>query len=434
RREWDEVESFDVEADFEPIVDVVGSLARSVLERVEDTGRELGESLDDLRYQLPRLRTLEQLRPDTRISLGLELSDRAARHPDRTFFLWRSRAFSYADADRRVDAIVRGLIDRGLKAGQRIGVLMDGRPSYLSLVAAINRLGAVAVLYKPPTSQSSESREDQLAALGAALGAAELAALISDPTHAATALDLWSGAVDLRSGDSPVLVLGGGPDRAALPEGCFDLETIDPESVSLPAWYVPNPGRARDLALVIVTVRRWSAAREARISNGRWAMSAYGAAATCLLSSKDTVYCPLPLHHQAGILVAVGGALVGRSRLALPDRFTIDEFWPDVRRYGATVAFYAGEMWRLLAEAPSSPAEGNHSLRLIAGSGMRADLWPRVLDRFGALSIREFYASTEGNLVFANVTGKPGALGRPLPGSNPHAVVAYDFAGDDFFR
>jgi putative long chain acyl-CoA synthase len=213
------------------------------------------------------------------------------------------------------------------------------------------------------------------------------------------------------------------------------METIDPARVELPDWYVPNPGRARDLAMAIVTARPWSEAREARISNGRWAVSAYGAAATCLLSSKDTVYCVLPLHHPAGILVAVGGALVGRARLALAEGFELASFWPEVRRYGATVVFYAGEMCRQLLDAPRSPIEGKHSLRLLAGSGMRRDLWLKLRERLGPVEIREFYASTEGNLVLANISGKPGALGRPLPGSNELAVVAYDFErGGDFVR
>ena len=186
--------------------------------------------------------------------------------------------------------------------------------------------------------------------------------------------------------------------------------------------------------MVIVTMRAWAPAREAAISNGRWAVSAYGAAATCLLSSKDTVYCVLPLHHPAGMLVAVGGALVGRSRLALARSFDPEQFWTEVRRYGATVCFYAGEMCRALVHAASAATAGNHSLRLLAGSGMRAQLWRELVDRFGPIAVREFYASTEGNLVLANISGKRGALGRPLPGANALELVAYDFERDEFVR
>ena len=44
-------------------------------------------------------------------------------------------------------------------------------------------------------------------------------------------------------------------------------------------------------------------------------MSALGAAATCTLTSRDTVYCCLPLHHATGLLVACAGEL-RRSELA----------------------------------------------------------------------------------------------------------------------
>ena len=428
-RDYDEVEAVEVEADFDPIFDVVGdvlgSLADTAVELVEQRGAEIGESFDNLRYQLPRLRTLERVTADTRISLGLELSDRAARHPERTFFLWDDRAFSYAEADRRVDAIVRGLIARGVTAGMRVGVLMDGRPTYLSLIAALNRLGAVAVLFKPDSVGSRgdhdtggptglwdlDLRAEPRSDVQRAIEQLEIAALICDPSNVDDALAAWTA--KLSRGFQPavrdVLVLGAVGRRArSLPIGTFDMETIDPDHVDLPDWYVPNPGRAADLALVFVTTHGPARARTSNVSNGRWAVSAYGAAATCLLSSRDTVYCVLPLHHPAGMLVAVGGALVGRARLALARGFDPHDFWPQVRRCGATVMFYAGELCRALIDAPRSPAEGNHSLRMLAGSGMRIGLWRALVERFGPLEIREFYASTEGNLVLANITGKTG--------------------------
>ncbi|MFV8751837.1 AMP-binding protein [Nannocystaceae bacterium ST9] len=418
RESWDEVESFEVDADFEPFIDVVGGLIGGVVDRIEQAADAYGESFDDIRYQLPRLRTLEQMQPDTRISLGRELASKAAKHPERTFFLWQGRAFTLAEADRRVDAIVRGLIDRGLRVGDRVGVLMAGRPSALSLIAAINRLGAVAVLFEP---------EGSVAELQPTIAESELAALICDPRHVAIGLAIWKG-------ERALLVLGAGP--RPLPEGVFDMEVIDPAKVELPAWYAPDPGRARDLALELVTLRS-----RGRINNARWAVSAYGAAAACRLSSRDTVLCVLPLHHAAGLLVAAGGALVGSSRLALAtpaNASTIEldphEFWAAVRHNGASVVFYAGEMCRPLVAGPPLPAERNHPLRLLAGSGMRVDLWKRLVDRLGPIAIREFYASTEANLVLANIDGNPGALGRPLPGSAELAIVAYDFDTGDFVR
>ena len=59
------------------------------------------------------------------------------------------------------------------------------------------------------------------------------------------------------------------------------------------------------------------------------------------------------------------------------------EFWQQVRRYGATVAFYAGEIPRKLLTAAPATDDRDHPLRLLAGSGMRADLWRDLQERFG---------------------------------------------------
>jgi putative long chain acyl-CoA synthase len=306
---------------------------------------------------------------------------------------------------------------------------MHSRPSHLSVVSALSRLGAVSVLLSPDTPD---------AALPRALDIGEVESLVIDPETASRARAAFSG---------QVLVLGGmgsarSPDGSrnsnrSLPPGVIDMEKIDPELVQLPSWYRPDPGRARDLAMVFVTPGRFGPPRASRITNRRWAFSALGAAATCTLTPNDTVYCCLPLHHPAGTLVAAGSALTGGSRLALAasDPLEPATFWQEVRTYGVSVVYYAGEMCRVLADAPHTVGEQNHPVRLFAGSGMRVDLWKRLVDRFGPIGVLEFYASTEASAVLANASGqKIGALGRPLPGSPELVVAAYDFDRDDFVR
>jgi putative long chain acyl-CoA synthase len=107
----------------------------------------------------------------------------------------------------------------------------------------------------------------------------------------------------------------------------------------------------------------------------------------------------------------------------------------DIRRYGATVVFYAGEMLRELVQTEPSVADNENQIRLFAGSGLRRDVWRQVVDRFGPVGILEFYAATEGNAVLANASGeKVGALGRPLPGSAEVELVRYDFEEKEFVR
>lgn len=407
--------------DLELAQQVAKRVAEGVVERMATLSEGLGAYVDNARWQLPRLNRLRNLTDDTAVSLGRTLADQAQQIPDSTFFMWRGRAFTYADANRRVEAVVRGLIACAVRPGQRVGVFMQSRPSHLSLVAAINRLGGVAVLFSPNTTAAMLPR---------CLDLGEVDVIVTDPESAERVRAAFGGKVMVLGGVGEV----GGPTPRKLPAGVLDMEAIDPTAVAIPSWYRPNPGRARDLAMVFVTSGRFDPPRATRVTNRRWAFSALGAAAACTLTARDTVYCCLPLHHPSGTLVAVGAALVGGTRLALASAFEPATFWDEVRRYGVTVVFYAGEMVRRLVDAPSVLGEQNNPVRLFAGSGMRPDVWRRATERFGA-SVLEFYASTEANTVLANASGKKvGALGRPLPGSPAIAIAAWNFEQGEFVR
>jgi putative long chain acyl-CoA synthase len=407
----------DLHFDLALAADVAGKAASTALAWAGDVAENLAESLTQLRWQVPRLHRLRDIRPDTRISMAGELARQAARIGDKTFFLWRGRAFSYEVASRRVDHVVRGLWACGVRPGDRVAVLMGARPSFLSIVCAVNRLGGVSVLLSPEA-------DDEALRRGLELG--EARSLLVDPDRLGRARALFAG---------PILVLGGGAKRPAPSGDVIDMERINPEAVKLPEDYEPNPGRAAELALILVSAGRGGHVRAAHVTNHRWAFSALGAAAACTLSPSDTVYCCLPLYHAAGGMVAAGSALVSGARLALTERFAPEPFWTEVRRYGATVVYYAGEMCRELVLAPRRRDEANSPIRLWAGSGMRADLWARMLDRFGPAGVLEFYASTETNAVLANASGrKPGAVGRPLPGSRRLELAAYDPDLGDFVR
>ena len=410
--------------DLELARELVEKTAKIVVERVAALSEDLGDYLDNARWQLPRLAKLRTLQDDSRISLGKTLADQAREIGDRTFFLFRGRAFTYADANRRVDAVVRGLIACGVRAGDKIGVMMKSRPSHLSVVAALNRIGAVAVLLSPATPDAQ---------LAIALALGEAGTLIVDPDGAARSRAATAGQVFVLGGVGEVPWQPGA--SRVLPPGVVDLEAIDPDAVALPAWYRPDPGRARELAMVFVSSGEHEPPRATRVTNRRWAFSALGAAAAATLTTRDTVYCCLPLHHPSGTLVAAGSAVVSGARLALASRFAPDILWDEVRRYGVSVVYYAGEMCRRLVDAPPVLGENNNPVRLFAGSGLRKDVWRRLVDRFGPVGVLEMYASTEVNTVLANARGKKlGSVGRALPGSPEVCVAAWSVAADDFER
>ena len=383
----------------------VGSnLARSLISGVTGTAGNLQALAEEAVTQLPRLIRLDQVRPRTRISLGKLLDERTADHPEQVFFLFEDRAHTHAAAKHRIDSIVRGLISIGVHQGEHVGVLMEPRPTALTVVAALNRLGAVAVLLRPDGEVETEAE----------LG--EIARVVSDPEHSDRAKDTGV----------QVLVLGGGAGPRDLGAGVIDMERIDPDEVVLPGWYKPNPGRARDLAFILFT-GSGERTRPNRITNRRWILSAFGTASSAALSESDTVYSVTPVYHPSGLMVSFGGAIAGGARIAMARDFDPETFWDEVRRYGVTVGTYTWTMLRDLVDAPPNPNERHHPVRLFMGSGMPKGLWTRVVERFAPARIVEFYASTQGEVVLANVSGqKIGAMGRPLPGSARVRIASID--------
>ena len=374
------------------------------------TGRGTAEGLRELAGEafvaLPRLARLERVRPRTRISLGLLLDEQASRQPDGVLFLFEDRAHTQATAKYRIDSVVRGLISLGVRQGEHVGVLMDMRPSALVVVAALSRLGAVAVILRPDGTVETEAELGQVTRV------------VTDPERRDLA----------RRAGVPVMVLGGGAGPRDLGDDVIDMERIDPDEVPLPAWYEPNPGRARDLAFVLFT-GEGDRTRVNRITNRRWALSAFGTASSAALNDGDTVYTVTPIHHPSALLMSLGGAIAGGARIALARRFDPETFWDESRRYGVTVASYTWTMLRALADAPPDPAERHHGIRLFIGSGMPPGLWRRVCERFAPARVVEFYASPHTEAILVNLTGEVRlAGGRPLPGSAEVRLAAWDAA------
>ncbi|HEY1960715.1 MAG TPA: AMP-binding protein [Polyangiaceae bacterium] len=395
------------ESDLELLLDAATKSARAAWTRLGDVAAEASDALDAIRYQEPRLRKLARIAPETKLSAALELAERAAESPDATFFLWNGRAFSYRDADVRVTHVMRGLFACGVRPGERVLVVMGSRPSFLSMTTALSRLGAVAVIAPPDASAS---------ALRVAAEREDVRHVASDPENAARVHAAL---------ERSVLVLGGGGSSRTLAHGLVDMEAIDPAAVELPHDFVPNAGLARDLALVFLRPSNDVELRAAPVTNHRYALSALGAAAACTIKPSDTVFCCIPLHHPTSLMASVGSALASGARLALAERFDPDRFESEIRRTGATLVFYAGDMLRPLLRrnlGRSLP------LRLFAGSGMRGDLARKLGERLGVRTM-EFYAGTTHRAILANVDGKkPGALGRVLPGSDPIDVARVDLS------
>ncbi|AZG43873.1 AMP-binding protein [Gordonia insulae] len=360
---------------------------------------------------VPRLLRLGQIQSGTRISLGKLMSENSKRAADKELFLFENRVLTHAQVNARIDNVVAGLIECGVRPGSHVGVMMDTRPSALVVVAALSRLGAVAVLL----SSDGDGDIPEMLRLG------ECLTVVTDPNH----LDVAAKHSDR------VLVLGGGSGESrdidsADGASIIDMERIDPDAVTIPSWYRRDPGLAGDLAFILFT-RSGGNLAPWPVTNHRFAMSAFGAASAAGLTDRDTVYCLPPLHHASGLLTTLGATVVGRSRIALSERIDPETFAMEVHRYGVTVVSYTWTMLREIVRTPDFRVNQYNPIRLFMGSGMPAGLWSEVLESYPRARVLEFFATADGSAILSNVSGdRVGSMGQALPETNPVEVAAFD--------
>ena len=203
--------------------EVVHSIARS-RRGPRATSRELSR---EAASQLPRIIRSEQVRPGTRISLGLLVSERAAHDPDELLFLFEDRAYTAREVDRRIDNVVRGLISIGVRQGEHVGVLMGPRPSGLAVLAALNRLG------RGRGAAAARRRRSRARRRSVRSGG-------SSPTPSAPRRPPARGA-STRSCSAAA----GGPRDLGV-EVTTDMEQIDPGRGPAAGLVQPEPGRASE--------------------------------------------------------------------------------------------------------------------------------------------------------------------------------------------
>ncbi len=80
-------------------------------------------------------------------TLGQVLEREVARHPDKEFMIYPDRdlRFTYAEFNRRVNRLAKGLLAIGLKKGDHLGIWATNVPDWLTFLFATAKIGVIAV-------------------------------------------------------------------------------------------------------------------------------------------------------------------------------------------------------------------------------------------------------------------------------------------------
>jgi fatty-acyl-CoA synthase len=334
-------------------------------------------------------------RPNSKKSIGTVFQERAARYGDRVFLRLGDQKLTYRDANAAVNRYAAVLAARGIGHGDVVAIMLRNSPNTVLAMLATVKCGAVAGMLN--YHQRGEVLAHSLGLLDAKVLIAE-----TDLVSAVTECDA--------PGTTETLT----------------IEDLERFAVSAPAT---NPASAsavlaKDTAFYIFTSGTTGLPKASVMTHRRWlaALAAFGGLGLRLKGS-DTLYSCLPLYHNNALTVALSSVINSGATLALGKSFSASRFWDEVIASRATAFIYIGEICRYLLNQPPKPTDRAHKVRLIAGNGLRPEIWNEFTKRFGIARVCEFYASSEGNTAFINIFNVPQSTGiAPMP----LAYVEYD--------
>lgn len=124
----------------------------------------------------------------------------------------------------------------------------------------------------------------------------------------------------------------------------------------------------------------------------------------------DRWYSCMPLYHGTAAISVIVCLTMGVS-IAIGPKFSVSNFWKDIRDSESTIFIYVGETARYLLAPPPSAQDKNHKVRCMYGNGLRPDVWEAFRSRFGVPDVGEFFNSTEGIFSLFNYNRGPFTAG-----------------------
>jgi long-chain acyl-CoA synthetase len=326
-------------------------------------------------------------------NLATTLAQSAASYPDRPAVRLDERLLRYRELDEASARVGSWLLQRGIKTGDRVGLMAPNVPEFPELYYGILRAGAIVV----PMNPLFKPREVQyyLADSAAALALA------------------WHGVADQAA--------QGAKDAGT------DLVIIEPEEFAA-TLADADPGQAiidrtpSDTAVILYTSGTTGQPKGAELTHSNLRRNVEVTSSTLLrLGPEDVILGALPLFHSFGQVVAMGCAVSSGACLTLLPRFDPVRALEIIKRDQVSVLPGVPTMYAAILHGAGGSAGDVASLRLCVsgGASMPVELLRGFEKEFGCV-ILEGYGLSETSPVASfnhpDRERKPGTIGQAISG------------------
>ncbi|KAL4927533.1 putative very-long-chain acyl-CoA synthetase family protein (CefD1) [Aspergillus undulatus] len=318
----------------------------------------------------------------------------AEQYPDMLAIWSREGTYSYRETYTRAAQYGHFFLSRGVKKGELVALYLQNRPEFMFAWLGLWSIGCA------PATVNYHLNGDALVHCLRIAGA-KVVLVDDDPG----CVERMEGVKDVVSGElgmEAVVVDGrfdeivrGFPETVA-EDGRLALDTPG-ERPSILLYTSGTTGMPKGCAFTMsrlypgLTLRRQGTGDKAGPDGDRW-------------------YSCMPLYHGTSAMALIICLTTGVS-IAIGRKFSVRQFWTDIRDSDSTVFVYVGEAARYLLAAPPSELDKAHRVRLMYGNGLRPDVWERFRDRFNVSEVGEFFNSTEGVFTLFNHNKGPFTAG-----------------------
>jgi len=346
--------------------------------------------------------------------MGRIIEENARKYGDNPAVMYEDVAYTQKEFNEAINRYAHYFMSRGVKKKDPVIVLVDNRPELMMIIAALSKLGAVSSLINP------NQRGDVL----------KYSINLTKGRHFIIGEELLTAFEDIKQ----ELELSGQDSLYFQPEQRDDLEPdgyINLDKV-LAEQPITNPSAtgeilAGDPYAYVFTSGTTGMPKASIQTHRRWVIGGLLGKIVMNLKAADIFYCPLPLCHVNGLVVAWASASANGSALVVRRRFSASNFLDDIRKYKATMFVYIGEICRYLLNQSPKPDDAENTLVSCVGNGLKPEIWKQFKKRFGIKQVLEIYGAAEGPVAFMNILNLDCTAGLCL---TPHSIVKYDIEAD----
>ncbi|HUO04258.1 MAG TPA: AMP-binding protein [Candidatus Binataceae bacterium] len=346
------------------------------------------------------------------------IRSRAGQHPKEVWLKFKDQQFTWEQVIANMNRAANGLLELGVRPGERVAIMMGNRPEFIWLHFGIGFIGAVSVPIN--TSQRGATLHHILA------DSDSTAVIFEEPLRSAV-LAVKDSVPALRHTVVADGAAGNGVD--------WTMERLLSHSDRDPELDVGQNAGGGGMMYTSGTTGP---------PKGVVAKAADGHSLAAVLAATgvkpgETMYTALPLFHGNALMISGFGSMVLDAKFALGERFSASRFWDDCRKFDAVEFNSLGGMLSIILKQPPRPNDRDHRVRVVLSAACPPNAWKEFEDRFG-VKIVEFYGMVDSPGLLLNDTGKVGSMGKPVGGVEFRVVddndnpVPADKTGELVFR